>query len=664
MSFVNGVNKSYDDKLSEKSLRRRIFFGCLFITSIISLLFVIEGYDSAIDFGHRVEGSQLHENAEHVIEVLDSSSNDNNELLHSIVDHLHTTNESAVIVKNNGNIIQSVEGIGLDKINDIISLIDVESTKHHSSNKTESHDHSSMCDGEFCLVECGGEEFNWMIHQSKKYGDVLIIQKHNLISAAKDYVIPRMLTSAVVVVWLASWFSFGIAVILSKFIGKYHQSLKIHVFNDRVTGLLNEKALIDKLYKITDIDDMRYYLAFISIDNINEFQFLHGIELRDLIMKKVSLSIGAFSGDGLLGVYNHNTFFLLVNTHDNKLDKLKENIFLLSKSCLDAAGVKFSPVFSIGEKYFDSNDFTPNDVLGNAAYALEIAQKTRSKVFTYDDKNSEEMLFNSELYNDLLNAISNNEFVLYFQPKINIRTKAISGVEALVRWKHPKKGIIYPDQFLDLVEKSSIANFFSSHIVDLALVQINEWNSLGLEINVAINVSPNDLDGETFINYISKLHSNGAIKPSMLDVELTEIANSVCIKKLATVLYKLRDMGIRCSIDDFGTGMGSLTYLKDIPVHAVKIDRSFVQDMDVNPTSYAITDATVRLANRLGCLAIAEGIENEYIEKELLKIGCDIGQGYLYSKPIPGNEVFDFIIEHNEKCIFLNNESKDALVCK
>ncbi|WP_271270504.1 putative bifunctional diguanylate cyclase/phosphodiesterase [Aliamphritea hakodatensis] len=651
MSFITEINKVYDDKQIEKSLRKRIFFGFLIVTSIISLLFIVEGYDSAVDFGKQAEGFQLHENAIHVVETLeflDANSDENIEEYMNISDHLHTRNEAAVIYMLNGREVVSSSDLSTEHLNKLIPLI---RTIDKESNYDRHYYHSKMCDDEYCIVECDGYEYNWMIYHSDMYGDVLVIQKYNLKELARDYVIPRMLTSAFVVIWLGIWSSFGIALVLSKLISKYQKSLQFHVFHDRVTKLPNEKYLIDKLYHINDIDDSIeiYGLVMISVDNIDSIQSLHGLEVRELLMSKVAKTINDNIDGCVVGNYSRDVFYVLFSYDEHKLKTIKNLFTNFPCKEFNVSRVIFNPVFSLGVNSFSDDFYSPNEVISGACSALKKAKDYRSGCVVFTDADGKRINTNNLLNQDLDNAIKNQEFVLHYQPKISLIYNEIVGVEALIRWNHPKRGIIYPDQFIHLIENSSIAKKFTANVADMAIHQINEWASKGLDIKVAINVSPYDLADEEFSNYLLSLFASGTLKRHQIEIELTEVEHTVDIKHLSKVLYQLRDIGVDCSIDDFGTGMGSLTYLKDIPVHAVKIDKSFVMDMDVNPASEAITESTIKLANKLGCKVIAEGIENACIERMLFERKCDVAQGYHYSKPLSADELADYIFDYNQQ---------------
>lgn len=651
MSLHKEVTDSYHDKESEKSLRKKIFIGFLSVTSIISLLFIIEGYDASVEFGRQMEGQQLQENAVHLIEVLDSLNmySPEDEEIKNVVHHLHTNNESAAVFKVNGVIIKSSKDIADTQLNNIIDTI--RDTPYYDQARSAG-DKQFLCDGEFCLLEQDDQQYNWVIYDSKEYGSVLIIQKHNLISAAREFVIPRMIATAVVVIWLGLWSSFGIALILSKFIYKYQKSLKDHIFRDRITGLHNEKALIDKLYHLHDIDSSEVkdcYLMLISIDNLEDFQFLHGIELREILFQKISNKIKEIACDSYTGVYGRDIFYILFINDTTGPQTLEKNLARFSKQHINVTNIKYLPAFSLGKRKFLADDYSPNEVVSSAYYALNRAKDLRVRSFTYTEEDNQLIHMKSELFHDLDTAIENQELILHYQPKINLMTKDICGLEALVRWNHPTKGLLYPDAFIDLIETSSIASQFTSHIVDLVIAQTNQWSSDGLDIKVAVNVSPYDLADDKLTRYLTSLHNNNTLLPDQLEIELTEIENTVDIKHLSKMLYLLKDIGINCAIDDFGTGMGSLTYLKDIPISTVKIDRSFVMDIDINQASAAITESTVKLASKLGCSVVAEGVENAHIERILQNMKCDIVQGYYYSRPIPGDEVFDFIVDFRVK---------------
>ncbi|TGL61375.1 EAL domain-containing response regulator [Leptospira sarikeiensis] len=236
---------------------------------------------------------------------------------------------------------------------------------------------------------------------------------------------------------------------------------------------------------------------------------------------------------------------------------------------------------------------------------------------------------------EVLDAVRSDQFILFYQPKFDLKTGKVEGFEALVRWNHPKLGLIFPDSFLPLMEKeTAILNLMTEKIIDLALDEKRIWNANGKKLRVAVNVSPVTLTELDFPERILAKIKNKGIPQSQFQMEITETNFLENIRFTQDILTRLRIRGIGLSIDDFGTGYSSLKQLHRFPFTELKIDKSFVMDSPRDRESLFICQASIDLGHKLGMHVVAEGIETEEVERLMKEAGCDVGQGYYYSRPI------------------------------
>ena len=271
------------------------------------------------------------------------------------------------------------------------------------------------------------------------------------------------------------------------------------------------------------------------------------------------------------------------------------------------------------------------------------AAKTRGLgISTYERREEESGLARLTMLRELRRAISSDELILHYQPKIAIDSRAVVGVEALVRWKHPVRGMVPPDAFIPDAERSGLIGPLTRHILDMALDQSQRWIDAGHPLRVAVNLSARNLADDRLFDYIHRALEMRGIPPSMLTLEITESAMVTDPERARTLLDRLFGLGIKLSIDDFGTGYTRLAQLMTMPIEELKIDRSFVGSMTSDVGSALIVEGIVALAHKLGFTTVAEGIEDEATLEALAALGCDVAQGYLFARPMPREEFDDW----------------------
>lgn len=282
--------------------------------------------------------------------------------------------------------------------------------------------------------------------------------------------------------------------------------------------------------------------------------------------------------------------------------------------------------------------------------ALYVAKNIQTSFSVYDAAYDRHSVNQLALKAELRAGIEQDQMILFYQPKLNISRGCVTGVEALIRWQHPTRGMIPPDQFIPLSEQRGLIGPLTDWVIRRALRQYKEWQRQGIELQVAVNLSSRVLYDLSLPNRIESTLRELELPPSALCLEVTEQATMQDPKRAMDILNRLDKMGISLSIDDFGTGYSSLGYLKNLPVDEIKIDKSFVMEMEKSENDAKIVHATIDLAHNLGLRVVAEGVENELVLKMLRSLNCDYAQGYHLTRPLPPEDLMDWIRKSEWEC--------------
>jgi diguanylate cyclase (GGDEF)-like protein len=290
---------------------------------------------------------------------------------------------------------------------------------------------------------------------------------------------------------------------------------------------------------------------------------------------------------------------------------------------------------SIGVAAFPVHGEDAQTLLRHAEMAMTEARRTHSPFAVYARDQDEGALVSLRLASGLRRAIEKDELVLHFQPKVNVATKKIIGTEALVRWNHPELGLTMPNAFIPLAERTALITPLSLLVMRKALKQVRAWRKQGLDIPVAVNLSPRTLHQVDLPGKIARILKESDVPARSLVVEITESAIMIDVDRATDVVRRLSALGVSISIDDFGTGYSSLINLRRLPVSELKIDRSFVMEMMGSAEDAVIVRSIIDLGHNLGLKVVAEGVENLDVWNRLGAWGCDSGQGYFLAKPMP-----------------------------
>jgi diguanylate cyclase (GGDEF)-like protein len=291
---------------------------------------------------------------------------------------------------------------------------------------------------------------------------------------------------------------------------------------------------------------------------------------------------------------------------------------------------------SIGLALFPEHGETVESVMRAADVAMYMAKENRSGYEFYDARRHEHRhdAGRLALIGELRRAMDETELVLYYQPKVCLETGRARGVEALARWHHPERGLLAPDEFIPLAERSNLLRPMTLYLLDSALRQCNAWRAKGLEVSVAVNLSMQNLIDLRLPNDLARLLTSWRLPPGSLELEITESTIMADHRRAMTILSRLNKMGVTLTVDDFGTGYSSLAYLQSLPVSSIKIDKSFVLAMAEDPGNATIVQSTIDLGHNLGLKVVAEGVEDVETFNKLALLGCDHAQGYFLSRPL------------------------------
>jgi diguanylate cyclase (GGDEF)-like protein len=301
----------------------------------------------------------------------------------------------------------------------------------------------------------------------------------------------------------------------------------------------------------------------------------------------------------------------------------------------DVAGVRLELGASVGIACFPEHGHDVDVLMQRADVAMYQAKEGRTGVERYVpelDGNSVQRL---ALAGDLRTALEREEFVLHYQPKVDLRTNAVAGAEVLLRWAHPVHGWLAPDDFIPLAEHTGLIVPLTNYVLDHALRQMGAWRTRGLDIGVAVNLSARTLIERELPDHIEAMCHRWAVPTNRLVLEITESMVVADPARALPILARLHELGVEIAVDDFGTGFSSMDYLKRLPVREVKIDRSFVTTMATDARDAAIVRCTIDLARSLGLRVVAEGVESSDVRARLTTLGCDQAQGYSFSRALP-----------------------------
>jgi len=426
-------------------------------------------------------------------------------------------------------------------------------------------------------------------------------------------------------------------------------------FYDSLTDLPNRVLFQDRLrLAIANAERHEYMSAvlFLDIDNFKRINDTFGHFMGDNLLKEVAFRLSSIMRKcdsvtrdvpDLFARLGGDEFTVLLNVINDTEDaaRVARRIIETISAPFKVNGYEIFITSSIGIAIYPADGNEIDSLLKNADAAMYSAKENGKNNYQYYKQHMNATAFERlTLENDLHKALEREEFLLYYQPQINADSGAITGMEALIRWRHPNGRIIPPLDFIPLAEETGLILPISEWVLKTACEQSKAWQEEGYKaVPVSVNLSSQQFQQKDFIASLSAILDDTGISPENLILEITESTILQNTKTAFSSLHELTAMGLRLAIDDFGTGYSSLSYLKSFPIHAIKIDRSFVREISTDSDDAAIATAIISMAHSLRLKIIAEGVETEEQLEFLCKQRCDEIQGYLFSPPLPPGEI-------------------------
>ena len=419
------------------------------------------------------------------------------------------------------------------------------------------------------------------------------------------------------------------------------EEVKLAAQTDKLTELPNRSMFEEGLQVAAiraDRQQQKLALLFINVDGLKAVNESFGQSTGDAVLREVARRLRALAGPGDIVARAGGDEFLLMLMGNpgsqeaaqaatrvlggmNELCRIED--YEISMSC--SVGVAMYPAHGSAAK-----------LIAHAAAAMRAAKRTGGGAHRFfEDHMVAGAREQVELLQDLRRAIANKELELYYQPKIHAPSGQVTGAEALMRWKHPQRGMIGPNIFIPLAERYGLINALGNWLIEDVCRQIRIWRDQGLRMRVAINLSVHPLRQVDLVERLVSALKRNNVEPSLLTCEITESSAMDDTRATLLMIEQLSAVGVHLSIDDFGTGYSSLSYLRQLAAEELKIDRSFVLDLETSADARAIVDAVVKLAQALGLKVVAEGVETEQQQEILRRLGCNELQGYLFAKPMP-----------------------------
>jgi polar amino acid transport system substrate-binding protein len=427
---------------------------------------------------------------------------------------------------------------------------------------------------------------------------------------------------------------------------KEHESAAI-AYRHKLTNLPNQlQALSDlnALYSKIHLNNKKLAIVLLHIDNFSQLRAIIGYEQANVILIKFAKYLEQLAKMSSFNVYHtfHNDFLLTIPNVETS-----EEVIALSKEFQKQLAlfykmedVRLHLTASVGISMYPDSGSTLN-LFDNAYKALTEAEKSgHGRISMYKVDVSKHGYDELVLYNEMHEALGKNEFEVYYQPIIEVKNKETVAAEALIRWRHPKYGLIPPDVFIPMMEKTGFIVEIGQFVLEEVLKQQKRWELFKFkQIEVSINMSLLEIETEGFIDNVTQQLIHHQVKPDLIKFEITEGSAMSNKEEVEIQLLALKQLGVGISLDDFGTGYTSFSYLKKFPADILKIDKTLVDYILVNQEDQRIVKAMIELAHNIGMKIVVEGIENEKMFKMIASYECDYMQGYYFSKPLP---VFEF----------------------
>ncbi|MFC7371890.1 EAL domain-containing protein [Fictibacillus iocasae] len=424
------------------------------------------------------------------------------------------------------------------------------------------------------------------------------------------------------------------------------EKIRYHAYYDSLTNLPNRVLFKDRLNQALTYERLhneQLAVMFLDLDRFKTINDTMGHSYGDLLLKKVAERLVAcLPPECTVSRQGGDEFTIILPSVKNEAEvrRISESILESFNSPFDLDGNEVFVKTSIGVALYPKNGCDSEELIKNADTAMYKAKELSGGNCQFYEQGMDVRTLDSvRLENDLYKALENQEFLLFYQPQVDARTNRIFGVEALIRWNHPVRGMISPLEFITIAEETGLIVPIGEWVIRTACSQLREWHNLGCSLKMSINIAAQQFKQKNLICIVHSALAESGVPAELLELELTENAIIQNTDLTLKMMGQLKKLGVKIAIDDFGTGYSSLGYLKNFPIDTLKIDQTFVRDVTVDPNNAAITDTIITLAQNLKLDVIAEGVETEEQLNFLLSKECYYMQGYHFSRPLAAEDL-------------------------
>jgi diguanylate cyclase (GGDEF)-like protein/PAS domain S-box-containing protein len=433
---------------------------------------------------------------------------------------------------------------------------------------------------------------------------------------------------------------------------KTYQGQLEHIAHfDPLTNLPNRILLADRLRQAMmqcQRRNLSLSVVFLDLDGFKAVNDRHGHNVGDELLIEVShrMKETLREGDTLARIGGDEFIAVMID-----LEKLEDSEPMLERLLKSAAypiiinGIEMQVSASIGVAFYPQDGVTSDQLMRRADQAMYAAKQAgKNRYHHFDIAQDNAVKIQLENIDNIRTALDKSEFVMHFQPKVNMRTSEVIGVEALIRWQHPVRGLIASLEFLSAIEGHAISLEMGEWVIGAALRQISQWRSIGINLPISVNITAYQLQQDNFAKRLAALLSaHPEVLPHRLELEILETSVLSDINRVSAAMNACHDLSVRFALDDFGTGYSSLDHLRHLPAHMIKIDQSFVRDMLDDADDLAIVKGVVGLAKAFQRDVIAEGVETIAHGVALLQLGCELAQGYAIARPMPSSDIPEWV---------------------
>ena len=430
---------------------------------------------------------------------------------------------------------------------------------------------------------------------------------------------------------------------------KHQDQLEWLANYDVLTSLPNRTLLADRLGQAM-VQSQRHHnsvaVVFLDLDSFKDINDSHGHDVGDELLIIVSrhMKKALREGDTLARIGGDEFVAVLADLASvEDYEPVLERFLLAASQPITVGEVVIKVSASIGVTLYPQDNVDADLLMRHADQAMYVAKELgKNRYHFFDTVQDNALKVKMENLKTIRSALDNHQFVLYYQPKVNMRTGLVMGIEALIRWQHPERGLLNPIEFLPVIEKNPMIIEMGEWVIDTALTQISQWQAVGIDlpISISVNIAPIQLRQPYFAERLATLLSaHPDVEPRYLELEVLETSALDDFQHVSTIMDACIKLGVNFALDDFGTGYSSLTHLRRLPARLIKVDQSFVRDMLVDADDLAIVEGAIVLVKTFKREVIAEGVETIEHGTALLQLGCELAQGYGIARPMPASDV-------------------------